>query len=522
MDKLLNPGSGGFIEALASKIYVDKTGLLAHTNSLCGTKQKWICFSRPRRFGKTMAAEMLCAYYSKGCDSRALFENLRIGQDPSFERHLNKYNVIFLNMQSFLSQTHEARSLVERVSNDIEDALRKAFGDELPKGNVVNALIESQTKSGTPFVFVIDEWDCVFREQKNDTGGHKVYLDFLRLLLKDQEYVQLAYMTGILPIKKYGTHSALNMFTEHSMASPLLLAEFVGFTEPEARALCDSFDMSFEEAREWYDGYSFKNEKHVYNPLSMVSAMINKEFNNYWNVTETLDALRIYIDMNFDGLKDAIVDMLGQGSRRVSIARFQNDMSTFTSADDVLTLLVHLGYLRYDSASQEVSIPNKEIREEFKNAVEGSGWPGVAEALTESRSLLAATWAKNESFIAEAIGRVHNNSASILKYNDENSLACTVLLAYYSAADFYFTFRELASGKGFIDILFLPKPRHLGKSALLIELKWDKSAVGAISQIKDKNYPEKVSEYTGNILMIGVNYDTKSKKHDCVIEELAL
>jgi hypothetical protein len=522
MDTLLNPGAGGFIEALASQIYVDKTGILAHTNSLCGTKQKYVCFSRPRRFGKTMAAETLCAYYSKECDSRALFESLKIGKDPSFEKHLNKYNVIFLDMQTFLSQTHGARPLVERVAKDVEDALRKAFGDDLPKGSIISALVAARAKSGAPFVFVIDEWDCVFRELKSDTEGQKAYLDFLRLLLKDREYVRLAYMTGILPIKKYGTHSALNMFTEHSMANPLRLAEFVGFTEPEAKALCDRFDMSFEEAREWYDGYSFRNEKHVYSPLSMVSAMINREYNSYWNATETFDALRIYIDMNFDGLKDAIAELLAQGSRRVSIARFQNDMSTFGSADDVLTLLVHLGYLRYDSVSQDVSIPNKEIREEFKNAVEGAGWPGVAEALAESRSLLAATWEKSEAFVAEAIERVHNNSASILKYNDENSLACAVLLAYYAAADFCFTFRELASGKGFIDILFLPKPRHLDKPAILIELKWDKTAIGAIAQIRSKNYPEKVSEYTGNILLVGINYDKKSKKHDCVIDELAI
>jgi hypothetical protein len=375
MAQLLNPGAAGFKESLASKIYVDKTGLLAHTNSLCGTKQKYLCFSRPRRFGKTMAAEMLCAYYSKGCESRKLFEGLKIGRDSSFERHLNKYNVIFLNMQTFLNQTHDAGLLAAKVSTDVKDALRERYGRGIPDGDIVKALDCAYAKSGTPFVFVIDEWDCVFRELKSDTDGHRAYLDFLRMLLKDQEYVHLAYMTGILPIKKYGTHSALNMFTEHSMANHLRLAEFVGFTEAEAKSLCEKYGRSFEEAQEWYDGYSFQNEKHVYNPLSMVSAMLYKKFNNYWSATETVYALKSYIDMDFDGLKEAIADLLAHGAKRVSIGRFQNDMTTFESADDLLTLLVHLGYLRYDSVSQEVSIPNKEIREEFKNAMEVADGP---------------------------------------------------------------------------------------------------------------------------------------------------
>jgi hypothetical protein len=324
-----------------------------------------------------MAAEMLCAYYAKGYRSRKLFDGLRISKDPSFKKHLNKYNVVFLTITTFLSLTHDVPELISKVKSDIEEALIVEFGKDIPNGDIYKALDFAYAKSKTPFVFIIDEWDCIFRERKSDTDGQRAYLDFISMLLNEREYVQLAYMTGILP-------TDLDMFTEHSMANPAELEEFIGFTEGEVHSLCERFGRSFEDTQELYDGYSFPNEKHVYNPLSVARAMKYGQFINYWNATETFMALKIYTDLKFDGLQDAILDLIAQGSKKISMNRARNDMSTFASADDVLSLLVHLGYLRYDSASGEVSIPNKEILDEFKNSVEVSGWPGVAEALAKS------------------------------------------------------------------------------------------------------------------------------------------
>jgi hypothetical protein len=409
---------------------------------------------------------------------------------------------------------------VARIKSAIFTELKDAYPAPklVNRSDLIKTLHNIKKFTGTNFVFVIDEWDCIFRVFKNDTDGQKIYLDFLRELFKDQSYVQLAYMTGILPIKKYGTHSALNMFKEFSMANPADVAEYVGFTELEVRRLCKSFNMSFEMMREWYDGYVFK-DLHVYSPLSVVNAIAMNSFSSHWGMTETYEALKMPLNLNFDGLKDSVLSLMSHGHVAINTAKFQNDMSTFSSADDVLTLLVHLGYLAFDSTKSEVSIPNNEIREEFKNAVEDSSWSGVSKLLLASKQLVNDTWALNASKIENAIQEAHNEHSSILKYNDENSLCSVVTMAYYAALEFYIVFRELASGKGFIDLLFLPKPSHLDKPALLVELKFDMTANGAIAQVKEKKYTEKIQQYTGNIILVGINYDKETKIHSCVIEE---
>ncbi|MDR1541060.1 MAG: ATP-binding protein [Clostridiales bacterium] len=517
---ILNPRSviDNFEQSLKSKIHVDKTGLIAYLNKITGTTDKYICVSRPRRFGKTWAANMLTAYYSKNRDTGSLFKGMLISGDPSFEVQLNKYNVIFLNIQNFLSSTATVPKLVSKIKSGIMKELRIAYPKEKLSRDLVKSLAMINQSTSTGFIFIIDEWDSIFRIRKNDVEGQKAYLDFLRWLLKDQSYVHLAYMTGILPIKKYGTHSALNMFYEFSMANPSALAEYVGFTEAEVKALCARENMSFEQASQWYDGYLF-NDLHVYNPLSVVRALNMRSFSNYWNQTETFEALKMPIALNFAGLKDSILNLMAMSPVKISTSKFQNDMLSFSSVDDVLTLLVHLGYLAYNSVTFEVSIPNSEIMEEFKNSVEALTWAGISDLLQESRYLLECTWSLNASKIAEAIQKAHNESSSILKYNDENSLCCVVTLAYYAANDYYIIFREMASGKGYIDLLFLPKPSHIGKPAIVVELKWDKTAKGALSQVKEKNYPEKIMQYTGNIILVGINYDKTSKTNFCEIEQ---
>jgi Protein of unknown function (DUF1703)./Predicted AAA-ATPase. len=515
----LNPGNKSFWESLRSRIYVDKTNLIACTNEFVNTREKFICVSRPRRFGKSMTLEMLAAYYSCGCDSRELFAGYKIEQNPSFEEHLNQYDVIFLNMQQFLIEADSGK-VTQYLEQEVLREIRKAYGEYLDRERIglAAALREIFVETERQFVFLIDEWDCVMRERQESEEMQKQYLDFLRNLLKDQPYVALAYMTGILPVKKYGVHSALNMFTEYSMTNQKELEEYTGFTEEEVKGLCERYDMDFAETGSWYDGYMFRKFKHIYNPKSVVEAMTCQYFSSYWTSTETYEALKRYMDMDYDGLRADIVQMLGGGRVRVNTRSFQNDMRNFKTKDDVLTLLIHLGYLGYDAEKQEAFIPNKEIIGEFENAMGVGGWSEVMRVLNESEKLLENTLSGDEKSVAEALDKAHTEVASVLTYNDENSLSCAVGLAYYSARKDYRIIRELPSGRGFADIVFLPLP-HTDKPALVVELKYNKTAAAAIQQIKDRHYTQAFEGYNGEILLVGINYDRDNKSHNCIIEK---
>ena len=520
MGLYLNPGNEGFFESVSSKIYVDKTELIQYTNQVFRTKQKFLCVSRPRRFGKSMAAEMLAAYYQRNCDSQKLFANMNIAKDPSFPVHLNKYNTIFLNMQDFFSRTHNIDKMCELFSKYVLRDLLREYPDldYLDQTDLIDVLQEIYREYKIPFVFIIDEWDCIFRENKNDMETQKKYLDFLRNLLKDRNYVGLTYMTGILPIKKYGTHSALNMFDEFSMIDPGPLASYVGFTESEVEKLCGEYQMDIDEIRNWYDGYSFEEVPSVYSPKSVISCMRLGRLGNYWNQTETFEALQLYIDMNFEGLRDDILSMLAGEEVPVNTGSFTNDMATFRTEDDVLTLLIHLGYLGYRYATKTVFIPNGEIRAEFVNAVSVSDWGEVSNALKNSADTLQAIWQGREKQVAEGIRQAHFETSHI-QYNDENALSYTISLALYAARNFYTFHRELSGGKGFADLVFIPRKRFMDKPALVVELKWDKDAAGAITQIREKEYCRSLEEYHGKLLLVGINYDKKTKEHSCKIEE---
>ena len=518
----LNPENDGFWEAIRSEIYVDKTGLIAVTNKYINTEQKYICVSRPRRFGKSMALKMLAAYYSCGCDSRELFAGRKIEKQGTFQEHLNQYDVIFLNMQQFLIEAKKGE-VTEYLEQEVLEEVLEKYGDAVNRHDVglAAALRKIYAKTKKKFIFLIDEWDCVMRERQTSEGLQRQYLDFLRNLLKDQVYVALAYMTGILPVKKYGQHSALNMFREYSMTNQKIFEEFTGFTEDEVKELCGRYQMDYTEAGSWYDGYTFKKYKHVYNPKSVVEAMSSQEFSNYWTSTETYEALKLYMDMDFDGLRGDIVRMMGGGRVRVNTRSFQNDMRNLKTKDDVLTLLIHLGYLAYAPETEKTFIPNKEIAGEFENAMSVSGWPEVMRVLKESEKLLEDTLKGDEESVARGLDRAHTEVASILTYNDENSLSCAVGLAYYSARRDYRLIRELPAGKGFADIVFLPLP-HTKKPALVVELKYDRTADTALEQMKERNYAQALEGYGGEVLLVGINYekDHKNKPHSCVIERV--
>ena len=516
----LNPGNNKFREASNSEIYIDKTMLISVTNKMMNTLKKNICISRPRRFGKSMAANMLAAYYGRDYDSKDLFKNLKIASDESFETHLNKYDVIFFNMQEFLSRTNSVYEMIERIKKLVLRELIKSYPDVdyFDTTDLVQCMQEIYAEYGMGFVIIIDEWDCIFREYKNDKEAQEKYLDFLRDMLKDKDYVCLAYMTGILPIKKYGTHSALNMFDEYSMLDPGGFAEFIGFIQSEVEGLCDKYDMNIGEVKEWYDGYYYDEVGSIYNPRSVVCSMQSKRYNNYWNMTETFEALRVYIDMNFDGLRDSVLRMLAGERVTVNTGSFSNDMVTFHSQDDVLTLLVHLGYLAYDFDIKEVYIPNNEIKGEFVNAISVSDWGEVSKALKNSAETLKAIWQHRPGQVAEGIEQAHFETSHI-QYNDENALSYTISLALYAARNFYTVYRELPTGKGFADMVYLPRRKFADKPALVVELKWDKTAQGAIDQIKNKKYVKSLEEYKGNILLVGINYNKDTREHECVIEE---
>lgn len=303
------------------------------------------------------------------------------------------------------------------------------------------------------------------------------------------------------------------------MLAPGPLASYVGFTESEVKGLSGKYGMDMEEVKNWYDGYSFEEESSVYSPRSVISCMRFGKIGNYWNQTETFEALQMYIDLNFDSLKEDVLSMIAGERVPVNTGSFTNDMTTFRTEDDVLTLLIHLGYLGYDQENRCVFIPNSEIRSEYVNAVSASDWGEVSKALKNSADTLNAIWQGRPGEVAERMKEAHFET-SYIRYNDENALSYTISLALYAARNFYTIHREPAGGKGFADLVYLPRKRFPGKPALVVELKWDKNAKGALEQIKRQEYCRSLEEYQGNLLLVGVNYDKKTKAHECVIEEL--
>ena len=517
MGLYLNPRNDSFQQAINNPIYVDKSLLINYTNQLIGTGDNKLCVSRPRRFGKSTDANMLVAYYSKGCDSHDIFDSLKISQTDHYLKHLNQHPVIHINMQDFLSKTHDINKMILLLAKLIFREIKKAFCDVdyIDSSNLVQIMEDVYVEASARFIFIIDEWDCIFREYKQDKEAQKQYLDFLRNLLKDKPYVELAYMTGILPIKKYGTHSALNMFKEISMLNATPLESFMGFTEQEVYDLCLKYNMDYNEMKKWYDGYRMSDDISVYNHRSVVYALMDRKYENYWTSTETYEALQVYIDMNFDDLKDNIVQLLAEENVPVQTTSFQNDMTTFKSKDDVLTLLIHLGYLGYNSSDHTCYIPNKEVVDSFVNSIRSSDWHETTKALLNSRELLEATWRQNEEAVARYIEEAHLNT-SILTYNDENALSYTLALAYIYARNHYTMIREMPTGKGFADIVLIP---YRDNPAMIIELKWNQEVKTAIDQIKEKKYPKGLEKYKENLLIVGISYDKKTKKHICHIEK---
>jgi hypothetical protein len=525
MGRFVNPNNSAFQVALNSQIYVDKTGMIAYTNRVLGTMEGYICNSRPRRFGKSITANMLTAYYSKGCDSEAMFAGLEISKSADFKKHLNKYDVIHIDIQWCIEPAGGVENVVSFISEKTISELDTYYPNILAEKTISlpDALSQINTAVGKKFIIIIDEWDVLIRDESANAKVQKDYINFLRGMFKGTEptkYILLAYLTGILPIKKEKTQSALNNFDEFTMLSASILAPYMGFTEVEVKKLTEKYHQNFSEVKSWYDGYLLKDTR-VYNPRAIVSAMLYGDFKNYWAETASSDAIMPLISMNYDGLQFAIIEIISGAEVKVDTAVFTNDPSSIASKDDVLTYMIHLGYLGYNQNRKTAFVPNEEIRQELTMAVESKRWNEMITFQQESERLLDATLDMDGAAVAAQIEKIHHEYTSVIQYHNKNSLSSVLTIAYLSAMQYYFKpIRELPTGRGFADFVFVPKPEYRNDyPALIVELKWNQNARTALQQIRERNYPASILDYTGDILLVGINYDKDSKQHQCLIEK---
>jgi hypothetical protein len=520
----LNLNANSFISDRSSKIYVDKSLLIKETNAnLNAGSSKFMCVTRPRRFGKTFALSMLNAYYSKGCDSRELFKGLKIYDDPSFKSHLNKHNVFCIDMGSLYANIDDPGKFVQTLKANILSDLQEAYPSIDFSGCTLDvAFSKIRTAFADRFIFLIDEWDVVYREEESNRSLCDAYTKFLRALFKSWDVsssIDLVYMTGILPIRRYSTQSTLNMFTEYNMVKPRELATLFGFTEDEVKSLCAEHGADFAAIKNWYDGYKLGGAE-MYNPKSVVEAIRERCCGDYWTATSSIEAVTEY--MNYDGgaLKSDILKMLSGEKAELNPSRFKNDLTIVNSKDAALTVLVHLGYLAFvpepTGSKGFCYIPNKEIAEEFENALEELDWSDIYDPISNSEKLLKDTLAGNAEAINEAFDRNHKELASPFSKNDENVLSIVAAVSYYKARNHYWVKKEEISMNGRSDISFFPK--EAGYLPLIVELKAGHSPEEAIEQIKSRRYWDAWDGYKGKVLLVGINYDEKTLKHTSKVE----
>ena len=504
--------------------YVDKSEIITLTNQVIDTEERFICVTRPRRFGKSVTVKMLNAYYSKGCDSKALFSDLKIASSPDFEKHLNQHDVIYLDMTEFADNKDNGIRYLENLNTDVVSELKDTYPKYFKKDKDYS-LPEAIRCLGKRFIFIIDEWDFVFREYPNNSNLHENFINLLRALFKGvgENFVELVYMTGILPIARYNTQSALNNFNEYTILKSSNYSQYYGFTENEVKTLCEKYQLDFETAKFWYNGYKV-GEYEIYNPNSIKKLITRREFQSYWSYTSAYGIVTEAINQNFEGLKDDII-RLCSGST-ISISR--PEIKSFNTADlkfknkvAIYIYLVHLGYLGYDDADATIYVPNEETRVELLNSVKENHWPKFETALKLSEQVVSATYNKDSETVATLLSKIHEDKVPALEYNNESALRYVVLMAYLATErDYLAPLNEFPTGKGFADIVYLPMSANAkDKPALIIELKKDESAKIALEQIKERDYVSRVKEYTDNILLIGINYDSKNKQQSCEIKE---
>ena len=522
MGKYVNKGNADFAEARGNA-YVDKSGLIAFVNRTLSTPNKMTCVSRARRFGKSLALQMLYAYYDCSCDSHSLFDDLAIAKDASYEKHLNKYYTIHLDITSFITGASAKETIVDEMVARVIADIKGEFPDVRYSqwGTLMDVLLDVATQRGRRFVMLIDEWDALCREASDRPHLLEQYINLLRNLFKGDNTNRVfvgVYMTGILPIKSYGTQSALNNFRMYSMVNPEPIETFYGFTEEETKALCRKFNLDYQELAHWYNGYQLGiNNIKIFNPTSVMTMLTTGVCKGYWTQTESFESVRDLINMNFDGVKEALESMLTQQPTKVTVSTFGNDSNVICSKDELFTLLIHYGYLGYDAANQRAFIPNSEVRQELMLAIKNGNRPELIRLIQDSETLVQKTLDGDEAYVAQSLDTLHSSKVAPQYYNNEQALRSLIHQAYIAAIDEYVQIQELPSGKGYADVVFIPR-KGSDRPAMIVELKCNTSVGGAIRQIKDRNYPQLVGQLTNDVLLVGINYNKKTKAHECRIE----
>ena len=553
MGNILNPtDSNSFINLVKfkeSEIFVDKTEFIEKMSSKINTQNRFIAITRPRRFGKTVTAHMLSAYYSKGYVGQKIFDKLEIANKPSFAEHLNKYNVLYIDMNSirddYIAYTEDEDlqvkgvtsivdylqySVIEELKEDKEYANILSESRKVGKKNLSSALNEICNHTKEQFILIMDEWDLICREYRNEPELLEKFIEVMRGLFKSdkgQACFALAYLTGILPIKKYNSQSALNVFKEYNMLRPVPYEEYFGFTEEDVAKIVKlpQCKINHQDLKEWYEGYKL-NGKDIYNPNSVVSAISDGICQSYWSGTSSNEEVVNLINMNFDGIKDDIIHLIEGSTIQFSCTTFQNDMVSIKTKDDIFSLLVCLGYLGCvdDGGDYRLAyVPNKEIRTALSSIVKSQPWFNSIPIIERSQSLFEAITTLDANKAAEIITEIHNSpNVSLLTYNREESMVfCLISGLMWQTEREYEVFRELQSGKGSADLIYVPK-RNMHLPILLIEFKYGQNAEDAIKQIKEKEYFSRYrdGDYPNDVLLIGINYNPKTKEHQCLIEKL--
>ena len=524
----VNPDNNKFKNDISEDIYVDKTLIIDKLNKIINKRNNKICISRPRRFGKTMTTNLLTAYYSCSCDSRDLFQNTKLSKIENWDKYLNKFNIIKIDVQEIYGV---AKELNKDLAAQIREVINKDLVNQFPHINeldVNNSLSENIISvcnaTNKQFVMIMDEYDVLVREKKNDEVL-KNYLDLLNTLFKGasiDEAFALVYLTGIFPIIRDTFQSKLNNFTEYSMTAPGNLAGFIGFTEDEVKDLCDEYNMDFNKCKNWYDGYKIGNEVSVYNPCSVVKAMYNHEYSDYWSSTGSYESISDYIIQNVDGIHDSIKPMLEDNvPLSVNIEEFLNRIDNLNSKDDILTYLIHIGYLAYDKENELCYIPNNEIRKEWVKALKKvPDMHHFYELFKASECILDGLTKKNTIKVCENLDKIHHSSGDVNSYGNEAALHTSLITAMTYARSYYNVLNELSTGKGRTDIVYLPKNNYSNYPTFIFELKVDKSPEEALKQIHEKEYAYNIdSDYKKNMLLVGINYNKSTNKHECIIEQ---
>ena len=501
------------------KYFVDKTKMIEKTNELINIKDRFLCITRPRRFGKTINAMMLASYYSKNANFKNLFDKLEISKSSSYLQHLNKHNVIYMTLNQIPSPNCTYKEFISGYADDLINDLQEIFPDVQIKNTnpIYKILTQVYNQTGQGFIFIIDEWDYIFNNNLFSEGERKEFLEFLRDLLKDKPYVELAYMTGVLPIAKYSAGSALNMFLEFSIMNDYVYDKYFGFTNSEVENLCKKQDkISMNDLKNWYNGYYTCNNFRIYNPRSVSTALKIGVCQSYWTNTGPMDEINYYIDNNVEDVRNDIVQMVSGIPVNIHLEGYSAEQISLNTRDEILSAMAVYGFLSYHKETLE--IPNKELRMKFDYSLKNHQMGEISKLVLKSNQMLEATIKKDTVTMERLIQEAHDINIPIIKYNDENSLACVITLVYLSARSKYKIVREMEAGSGRADFIFYPNDKS--KHAFILELKKNATPEEALKQIKEKRYADSLKDYTGQKLAVGISYDSKLKNHKIKIEDI--